>query len=337
MKSILIKTLAFSLIAVSLWSCKKDEDKVVANVSAAGTLAASNTTVALSTQDAAKTAVTFTFPQATVTGYQVPVTSTLQFDLKGNNFVTAKEMVTTATTYSTTVADLNKMMLSLGATIGKPAELEVRLKSAAAANLPTYSNVITLSGTPYLASAWIYVPGAYQGWKPETADSLISLTGNGIYVGVIAFTEGNFGFKVTPAKKWDVAFGDAGGGKISTSGGDFSAPSAGLKTLTVDLNANTWKIEDTIGWGVIGDATPGGWNADTDMKAINDGKGNYQVKLDLVVGEIKFRFADAWDVNLGGADGKLVDKDGPNIKVATAGNYTITLNPEAKTYILTKN
>jgi hypothetical protein len=336
MKSALLKTLAYSLIAVSLWSCKKDEDRVVSNVSAAGTLTASTTTVALSTQDAAKTAVTFTFPQATVTGYQIPVTSTLQFDLKGNNFATAKEMVTTATTFSTTVSDLNKMMLSLGATIGKPAELEVRLKSAPAPNVPTYSNVITLSATPYLASAWIYVPGAYQGWIPETADSLISLTGNGIYTGVIAFTQGNFGFKVTPAKKWDVAYGDAGGGKISTSGGDFAAPSAGLKTLTVDLNANTWKIEDTIGWGIIGDATPTGWNSDTDMKAVNDGKGNFQVKLDLIVGAIKFRFNDAWDLNYGGTNGALVS-NGDNIAITAAGNYTITMNPEAKTYTVKKN
>lgn len=336
MKSTFFKTLAYSLIVVSLWSCKKDENRVVSDVSAAGTLTASTTTVALSTQDAAKTAVTFTFPQATVTGYQVPVTSTLQFDLKGNNFATAKEMVTTATTFSTTVADLNKMMLSLGATIGTPAELEVRLKSAPAANVPTYSNVITLSGTPYLASTWIYVPGAYQGWIPETADSLISLTGNGIYTGMIAFTEGNLGFKVTPAKKWDVAYGDASGGRISTSGGDFAAPTAGIKTLTVDLNANTWKIEDAITWGVIGDATPKGWDGDTDMKMINDGKGIYTVTVDLKAGAFKFRYKHDWGVNLGGSAGTLTD-NGDNIAVAAAGNYTITLNAEAKTYTIKKN
>lgn len=336
MKSIFIKTIACSLIAVSLWSCKKDEDRVVANVSPAGALTASATTVGLSIQDAAKTAVTFTFPQATVTGYVVPVTSTLQFDLKGNNFATAKEMVTTTTTYSTTVADLNKMMLSLGATIGKPAELEVRLKSAAAANAATYSNVLTITATPYLASAWIYVPGAYQGWLPESADSLISLTGNRVYTGVIAFTAGNLGFKVAPAKSWDGAFGDAGNGTISTTGADFAAPSAGLKMLTVDLNANTWKIENAITWGLIGDATPTGWDADTDMKMINDGKGNYQIKISLVPGSIKFRYNDDWTGSLGGADGKLT-VDGANIAVAAAGNYTITLNPDAKTYTMIKN
>jgi hypothetical protein len=336
MKSIFSKTIVYSLIAVSLWSCKKDEDQVVANVSPAGTLTSSATTVGLSIQDAAKTALTLTFPQATVTGYVVPVTSTLQFDLKGNNFATAKEMVTTTTTYSTTVADLNKMMLSLGATIGKPAELEVRLKSAAATNAATYSNVITITATPYLASAWIYVPGAYQGWLPESADSLVSLTGNRIYTGVIAFTAGNLGFKVAPAKSWDGAFGDAGNGAIGIPGVDFTAPSAGLKMLTVDLNANTWKIENAITWGIIGDATPTGWDADTDMKMVNDGKGNYQVKIALTAGSIKFRYNDDWTGSLGGADGKTV-VDGANIPVPAAGNYTVTVNPDAKTYTLIKN
>jgi hypothetical protein len=337
MKSTFLKTLAYSLIVVSLWSCKKDEDRVVANVDAAGTLTASSTTIGLSIQDAAKTAVTLTFPEAKVTGYQIPVTNTLQFDLKGNNFTTAKEMVTTTTTYSTTVSDLNKMMLSLGATIGKPAELEVRLKSAAAPNVPTYSNVVTLSATPYLASAWVYVPGAYQGWTPATADSLISLTGNRIYTGMIAFTEGNLEFKINPAKNWDVSYGDAGSGTFSTTGGNFKTPTAGVKQVTFDMTNNTWKIEAPITWGVIGDSTPLGWNGDTDMKVTNDGKGLvYTVTVNLIPGAIKFRYNHDWGVNLGGSGGTLTD-GGDNIAVTAAGNYTIVLNPVAKTYTIKKN
>ena len=210
------------------------------------------------------------------------------------------------------------------------------MKSAPAPNLPTYSNVITISATPYLASAWVYVPGAYQGWKPETADSLISLTGNRIYTGMIAFTEGNLEFKITPAKNWNVDYGDAGGGKISTGAANFKAPSAGVKQVTFDQSNDTWKIEDPITWGVIGDATPNGWNGDTDMKMINDGKGIYVVTLNLTVGEYKFRYNHNWDVNLGGGNGTLTT-GGDNIKVAAAGNYTITLNAEAKTYTIKKN
>lgn len=338
MKANFLKTVAVGLMVLSLWSCKKDEDKIIADASPAGTLAASATSVDLNIAAGDATAVTFTFPAPTVTGYQVPVTSTLQFALKGANFVNAKETVVTTTTYSATVAELNKMLLSLGATIGVPAEMEVRLKSAPAPNAPTYSNVLTISGTPYLASAWLYVPGAYQDWKPESADSLISLSGNGVYEGLIYMPVDKTKFKVTVAKAWNVGieYGDGGGDAISPTGGDLDAGTPGLKKITVDLNKSTYKIETADSWGLIGDATPGGWDKDTDLKLINDGKGIWTMTVALTVGEIKFRMNDAWDVNLGGADGKLTN-GGDNIKVATAGNYTITLDPVEKTYTIVKN
>ena len=338
MKANIIRTFAMGLMVLSLWSCKKDEDRVIADASPAGALAASATTVDLNSAAAANTAVTFTFPASTVTGYQVPVTSTLQFDLKGNNFSTAKETVVNTTTYSATVAELNKMMLSLGATIGVPAEMEVRLKSAPAPNAATYSNVITITATPYLASAWVYVPGDYINWDFANADSLVSLTGNGVYEGVINMPADKINFKVTPKKAWDLAYGDGGGDALSTDGGagNLNAGTPGLKKITVDLNNNTYKIANADSWGLIGDATPGGWDRDTDMKFINDGKGLWKLTVALNAGEIKFRMNDAWDVNLGGGDGKLSD-GGDNIKVATAGTYTISLDPVEKTYTLVKN
>ncbi|MGM9477803.1 SusE domain-containing protein [Pedobacter sp. GSP4] len=334
MKTIFLKSLALSLIALSLWSCKKEETQTVSNISPAGTLTASATTLSLAQVNGTKPALTLTFPAATVTGYVVPVTATLQFDLKGKNFATAKEYVITTTSYAPTVNDFNTMMLALGATIGTPAQVEVRLKSGAAANAMTYSNVITLSATPYLASAWIYVPGNYQGWNPATADSLVSLTSNGTYIGIIKFDGGNF--KITPEKKWDVAYGDAGAGAISTTGGDIASGVAGLKQVTVNMTAKTIKIEDTKVWAIIGDATPGKWDTDTDMKFINDGKGTWKVTANLTVGAIKFRQDHKWDVNLGGSGGNLT-AGGADIAVATAGNYTITLDVTGSKYTLVKN
>jgi len=325
MKSILFKSLAVCFVAISLWSCKKDETRTVSNITPAGTLTASATALNLTQGNASLPALTLSYPLASSTGYVVPVTTTIQFGLKGTNFSPVREIATTSKTYAPTVTELNNMILALGGVVGTPAQIEVRLKSGAAINDLTYSNVITLSATPYLASAWIYVPGAYQGWNPATADSLVSVSSNGIYTGMIAFTPGNLEFKVTPAKKWDVAYGDAGAGKISSSAGDnLKSPDAIIKQVTVNLNLNTIVFTTPSEWAIIGDATPGGWNTDTDMKATNDGKGLvYTIKTNLTVGEFKFRFGDAWDINLGG-DAALT-LNGGNIKVATAGTYTITL------------
>ncbi|WP_175633078.1 SusE domain-containing protein [Pedobacter ghigonis] len=334
MKSIFFKTLAFCFIALSLWSCKKDETQTVSVVGTAGTLTASTTTLNLVQANGAQAALTLSYPLATSTGYVVPVNTTLQFALKGTNFATPKEIVVTTKSYAPTVTEINNMILALGGKIGVAAQVEVRLKSGAAANDLTYSNIITLSATPYLASAWIYVPGNYQGWNPATADSLVSLTSNGIYVGIIKFDGGNF--KITPEKKWDVAYGDAGSGAISTSGGDIASGVAGLKQVTVNMTAKTIKIEDAKVWAVIGDATPGKWDTDTDMKFINDGKGTWKVTTNLTVGSIKFRQDHKWDVNLGGSGGNLT-AGGADIAVATAGNYTITLDVAGNKYTLVKN
>ena len=325
MKSILFKSFAFCLLALSLWSCKKDETKTVSNISPAGTLTASATSLNLVQSNGALPALTLSYPLATSTGYVVPITTTLQFGLKGTNFSPVREIAINSKTYAPTVTEVNNMLLALGGVVGTPAQVEVRLRSGAAANDLTYSNTVTLSATPYLASAWIYAPGAYQGWNPATADSLISLSSNGVYTGMIAFTPGNLEFKVTPAKKWGGEYGDAGGGKISSSAGDnLKSPDAIVKQVTVDLNKNTIVFGTPNEWSIIGDATLGGWNNDTDMKGINDGKFTvYSIKTTLGIGEFKFRFGHAWDLNLGG--GANLTTGGDNIKVTVPGTYTITL------------
>jgi starch-binding outer membrane protein SusE/F len=338
MKSLFFKTLALCFVALSLWSCKKDETQTVSTIGAAGTLTASATNLSLVQANGAQAALTLSYPLATSSGYVVPVNSTLQFALKGTNFAAPKEVVVTAKTYAPTVTEINNMILALGGKVGVAAQIEVRLKSGAAVNDLTYSNVITLTATPYLASAWIYVPGAYQGWDPTTADSLISASSNGIYTGMIAYTAGNLEFKITPAKKWDVAYGDAGAGKISTSAGDnLKSPDAIVKQVTVDLNAKTIAFTTPNEWSIIGDATLGGWNNDTDMKVVNDGKSNnYSIKTTLTTGALKFRFKHDWTVNLGGSLTALTN-GGDNIAVTVPGTYTITLDVAAKKATMVKN
>ncbi len=83
--------------------------------------------------------------------------------------------------------------------------------------------------------------------------------------------------------------------------------------------------------GIIGSATPGGWDSDTDMT--DKGNGTFEVTLDLVNGEAKFRANDSWDTNWGAADfpkGVGV-QNGPNIPV-TAGRYKITFKPSTGEY-----
>jgi len=87
-------------------------------------------------------------------------------------------------------------------------------------------------------------------------------------------------------------------------------------------------------WGIIGDATAGGWDADRDMlyKSGGDGVHNWYGVVTLAAdGQFKLRANDAWDVNVGGAlapDGvsTALAVGGDNIANPGAGAYYIVLN-----------
>ncbi|MBK0381781.1 SusE domain-containing protein [Pedobacter sp. SD-b] len=341
MKKIFHKILPLGFMMLAFVACKKDEVKTIVNPGEGSTLSVSANNVVLDKSMLDKNVVTFNLTAANF-GYNAAVTNVLQLAAKGSNFASPKEAILPAEALSKSYngLDFNNLLLSLNLPTAVSSDVEVRIKSTVSSNVePIYSNVISMKATPFALTSWIYVPGAYQGWNPATADSLISATGNGVYVGVIPFDGGNF--KITPLKKWDVAYGDAGNGKISTSGGDISSGSAGAKQLTVDLNANTIKIDPLV-WAVVGSGTASGWPPasgpynELDMKYINDGKGQWKITIPLSAGgEIKFRKNHDWGTNFGGdANGNLT---GDNIAVPSAGTYTITLDIPNNKYTLVKN
>ncbi len=85
--------------------------------------------------------------------------------------------------------------------------------------------------------------------------------------------------------------------------------------------------------GLLGSATPGGWETDTDMTLINEMDSIYSLDVTLFDGVVKFRANDEWMINWGGADFPkgLGEQDGPDIPVF-AGDYTVTLNVKTGEY-----
>lgn len=76
--------------------------------------------------------------------------------------------------------------------------------------------------------------------------------------------------------------------------------------------------------GLVGSATPNGWDAPDQKMDYNAATGTWDITIDLIVGDIKFRKNDAWAWNLGGTTTNLVH-NGDNIPITEAGNYTISL------------
>ncbi|MCA6079186.1 SusF/SusE family outer membrane protein [Fulvivirga sedimenti] len=79
--------------------------------------------------------------------------------------------------------------------------------------------------------------------------------------------------------------------------------------------------------GVIGSATPTGWDSDTDMTQDPDNPYVWTITMTFVDGEAKFRADNAWALNWGstGFPSGTGTQDGPNIPVA-AGTYDVTIN-----------
>ena len=173
----------------------------------------------------------------------------------------------------------------------------------------------------------LYVPGAYQGWNgTNTETSLSSQLNNKVFEGHVFFPTDNspFFFTKVPTPDFALRLGDNNGdGTLEMNGDTIWAPTAGLYYIRADLNNNTYILEPRT-WGIIGDATSGGWDTDQDM-TWNPDKNALEIITDLSTGEFKFRANDEWTVNLGDNLGNaILSQDGANIAIGS-GSYLIRL------------
>ncbi len=172
----------------------------------------------------------------------------------------------------------------------------------------------------------LQVPGGYQGWDPANETTVIgSINSDGVYEGYLNLENDNTELKFTDGPAWDVNWGDNGAdGTLEPGGSNIVVPEAGYHRFLVDINALSYTITKT-NWGLVGSATPGGWDTDTDM-TYNSDNNTWEITLNLVPGEIKFRANDEWEINYGddNADGSL-ESGGANIAISDAAEYTIVL------------
>ena len=345
MKTFLTKFMVLSsMLLLVISACKKNDLKLVSNGGKSGTLSASATTLVLDKTKAnsTDTVITFSFNQASY-GFKAAINNVLQIDSVGDNWAKPDTIILSANKVQQgfTTDDFNSILLKLHLKADQASQVQVRVKHSISQSIaPIFTNIVSLTVTPYSNASWIYVPGAYQGWAPATADSLVSTKSDGIYTGIVNFTPGNLDFKITPAKVWDNSYGSTDNKTIIyNGGGNITAPAAGGLLLTVNLNNNT--ITFAPQWSIIGDGTPGGWGTDTNMEF--DVVHNTWFITATLVGDgskaLKFRFANDWTINLGGSGGTL-SQNGANIIVPTTPTagalYKITLDPVANTYTLVK-
>lgn len=185
-----------------------------------------------------------------------------------------------------------------------------------------------------------WVVGGYNGWdNSDAALYIISTATDPESQGYINFTSTG-AIKLTTDHSWDNphTFGDDGTatGKLTNPGSDITVPAIGYYLIKANASAMTYSLTATT-WGIIGDATPGGWGAQTDM-AYNATTKVFSLAANLTSGgAFKFRGTSDWAINYGStaADGSTLDAGGSNIAITSTGDYAITLDlshPNAYTY-----
>jgi len=284
-------------------------------------------------------------------GFEAGVNYTLEMDKAGNNFAGAVTVgsINKLSLGTITNEKINTILLTKDLPGDEFSNVEFRVVARLGSDptLPVLTSpTVTLQIRPYVVNIvypQLQVPGSYQtpgAWDPTNNNTVIfSAKSDDRYEGYIYYGINDAKYKFTKGPSWDNNFGDNGNdGTLESGGSDIPLTESGVYKLNVDLNGLTHTHVKTD-WGLIGSATPNGWDSDQNM-TYDPATNKWSITLNLVAGEIKFRANDDWGINLGdtGANKKM-EYGGDNIAVAEAGNYTIELNLGVAiyTYKITKN
>ena len=195
-------------------------------------------------------------------------------------------------------------------------------------------NMETLTFEFTLAIANLYTPGDSNGWN-QLNSQLLYTNDYTTYLGMAHLSGG---FKFTAKPDWSGPnYGDGGAeGTLSKDGsaGNLSVADNGLYWCNVNLEKLTYTTTPITAVGLIGDATPAGWDASTNLKPSADflkWTGSVTMKGS---GEYKIRCNDAWDIDFGGNPQALNFKDN-NIPTPGAGTYDVTVDFSVLPYTIT--
>ncbi|MDO7848533.1 SusF/SusE family outer membrane protein [Hymenobacter sp. M29] len=348
-----------------LAGCQKYDD-YVPTPATVQTLSASTTTPTLNQANADNQAIAFTWTIGTNEGTQAAIDYTLQLAVKGTNFATPVNVTmargTTSQTY-TSNAFTTLLLNQLNLPVGTSKDIEVRVKGQEATNqkAPTYSNVVTVTATPYqpLTNLWLVGDATPNGWDINNATPLVrSATDASVFTYTGLLTAGEF--KIATVKDFNAPFyrPTTNNPPLTATTVQLSAgtpdnkwriTTAGAYTITLNVRTMTISIvafTPPAALWMVGDATPAGWNinAPTPMTRSTTNPNVFTYTGPLTPGEFKFPVATGnWgtDYYMPVVDHQPLTDTGVDFvrggspdkkwQVTVARNYTITLDTFSKT------
>jgi hypothetical protein len=289
---------AIVLIVVTASSCSDDTLKSVAEQPADGKFLLTNSIseIVLNKKDADKNiAVTLNWDNKSWYGIDTPLTYTLQMDKSDGEFVSPQEIViASGNNISLTHADLNAKAFALKLAPEVASKIKVRLKANLKYDaLPIYSNVSTLTITPYSTlilkypmPTELYLQGdaVPSNWgTPVTDIQKMAQIDDHRFGLIVALTGGKSFAVISAASTWsDPAYVTMEANANPQSSGTFeprgsatnwggtpikSPAVSGVYQVILDFTTGTYSITPAVIMPsptelyIIGDATNNGWNA----------------------------------------------------------------------------
>ncbi|MDP2423821.1 MAG: SusE domain-containing protein [Bacteroidales bacterium] len=306
-----------------LASCEKDETKVV--MSETPTPPSLVTLPNLTLQRANANNTIIFIGTAVNPGFIASATYFLEASSSATNFADALLLYSgvRADTMKFKVSDLNGLMLRKFPA-DQVSSVHFRLRSllvvdAGTGALGTSTKPLQYISAVKTVSVTIYGLPRLDLINSGITQKIESAAGDGVYFGYV---------KLDATKPFTLRDPDANktygatGSNLVVNGNPIIPPGTGWHAMTANTIALTYTISPYM-IGLVGSATPNGWNTPDQKMDYDVQAGTWKITLDLVQGEIKFRKNDGWAWNLGGTPDNLT-QGGANIAV-TAGNYTITL------------
>lgn len=306
----------------------------------------------------------FVWSAATYAG-DVEIGYKLLIDVKGGDFTNAVELGGTsgATQIEVSVKTLNQAIIALGGTPEEIGSYDVKVQSSLSgvetmiSQTPLSILVTAYTGLiPYAFTDWYLVGDATAaGWNNNNKNQPLFRSGTNAneYKFTGFFKAGAFKLISSPGN-WAPMYGKGDGDAIvarpteaDADPASFTIAADGYYTFTMNTETLTYTLVaydataaasyTTI--GIIGSATPSGWDAST---ALTQSAFNSHVwSLDLLIlndGEAKFRADDAWTKNWGSntAFSGVGVQEGANIPVAKS-KYKVYFNDLDGSYLLIPN
>ena len=327
---------------VAVFSACEEEDLVVINDDFTTTVALSDNNIVLEEANEDLTALTVTWEEP-VFGYDAAAEYNILFALGANveTVNAGRPMVEGGMMKKDfTTGELNRIILNLEAEPDTEVSMDVKVDIVLSKQVSKSSDPMNLVATAYsgvldLTTPWGVVGSATpNGWGDGPDTPFYKTDESGVYVAYITMTEGEW--KIRKDNDWAVNYGsNDNDGNLQLDGGNIPV-TAGMYKILFDEDALTYSIEPYT-WGLVGDATPGGWGdpgPDTSLE-YDSCSDTWKTIIEMTDGEWKIRQNNSWDapnVNYGSDsnDGTL-QAGGGNIPVA-AGTYLVTVNFNNLTY-----